>query len=122
MIDGKNIAIRKPANSGSLYYNYKGFFSIVLLALVNAKKEFIMVDSGMNGQISDGGVLYYSKFGAFLQQDCLNILEPSLLPNATECFPYVFVGDEAFALRVNLMKPYSEKTLSPQRFEFKKRL
>ena len=57
-----------------------------------------------------------------MQQDGLNIPAPSPLPNATESFPYVFVGDEAFALRVNLMKPYSEKTLSPQRFEFNKRL
>lgn len=121
-IDGKHIAIRKPANSGSLYYNYKGFFSIVLLAVVNAKKEFIMVDSGMNGRISDGGVLYYSTFGALMQQGGLNTPEPSSLPNTTECFPYVFVGDEAFALGVNLMKPYSQKTMSPERFEFNKRL
>lgn len=71
-IDGKHIAIKKPANSGSIYYNFKGFYSIVLLALVNAKKEFIMVDVGMNGRISDGGVFYYSTFGALLQQNCLN--------------------------------------------------
>lgn len=121
-IDGKHIAIKKPANSGSLYYNFKGFYSIVLLALVNAKKEFIMVDVGMNGRISDGGVFYYSTYEALLQQNCLNTPEPAPLPNTTECFQYVFVGDEAFALRVNLMKPYPEKTLTPNQFEFNKRL
>lgn len=86
------------------------------------QKEFIMVDAGMNGRISDGGVLYYSTFGALLQRADLNTPEPASLPNTTERFPYVFVGDEAFALRNNLMRPFSENSLTPDRFEFNKSL
>lgn len=32
----KQINIKKPQNSGSMYYNYKGTFTIVLIAIVNA--------------------------------------------------------------------------------------
>ena len=52
-LDGKQIAPRKPKQSGSEYYNYKGFFSIVRMALVDANYRFLWIDVGGHGHMSD---------------------------------------------------------------------
>ena len=52
-LDGKHVALKRPKNSGALYHNYKGLFSVVMLALVDGQYKFRWVDVGTAGSCSD---------------------------------------------------------------------
>lgn len=109
-MDGKHFKIDPPLQSGSLYYNYKDSFSVVLLAVVDAQLRFIYVDIGTNGIISDTGIWNKSSLKAHLDNNSLNIPAPTPLPNTDKEFPFVFVGDEGFLLSTKVLIPYSRDT------------
>lgn len=98
--------LQKPAHSGSHYYDYKGNFSIILLALVDADYKFLYADIGTNGRASDGGVWSKCKFKDAIKKEEMGIPPPTNLPNSDIHVPYVIVGDDAFPLQTYLMKPY----------------
>lgn len=110
-IDGKHIRIQRPPKSGSMYYNYKNFFSIGMLALTDANYKFIMVDIGSYGKDSDGGFFEHCAFRRAIELKKLTLPEETLLPESTIKAPFVFLGDEAFPLTDYLMRPFPRKTL-----------
>lgn len=67
-VDGKHVHITPPKDAGSYFYNYKGYNSLVLMAVVNANYEFLYADIGTNGRVSDGGVLNNTTFGKKTQR------------------------------------------------------
>lgn len=120
-VDGKHIRIVPPPDSGSFYYNYKKTHSIVLMAIANANYEFIYCDVGTNRRVSDGGVINNTAFYEKLVTDNLNIPTPNHDPSGLK-LPYVFVGDEAFAMRPDLLKPFCRATLTREKRIFNYRL
>nr|XP_047135232.1 putative nuclease HARBI1 [Hydra vulgaris] len=92
-IDGKHVRIEAPAKSGSSFYNYKGFYSMVLLAICDAKYCFTM------------GYFNLPKISEF---------DPKVPP--------VLNGDDIFSLKTWLMKPYPGKNLTVQQRVFNYRL
>ena len=111
-LDGKHANIQVPKNCGSLFFNYKGTFSLVLMALVDADYQFIYVDIGDYGSQSDEAVFKNSNLGKTFVNGELDIPQPKELPNYPEggLIPYCWVADEAFPCRMDLMWPYPRGT------------
>ncbi|GFS58015.1 DDE Tnp4 domain-containing protein [Trichonephila clavipes] len=86
-MDGKHMRIKPPSHSGATYRNYKGFFSIVQLALVDANLKFLYVDVGTNGRASDGGVWGKSKLRHAIKNGDINIPEAAALPGSASKLP-----------------------------------
>lgn len=113
-LDGKHIRTIKPRNSGSEFFNYKKFFSTVLMAWVDADYQFVYIDVGSRGAASDSAVFQNSNIGKRLKQNALNIPDDRILPNDEngKRMPFCLVADEAFGLSTHIMRPFSKKHLT----------
>ncbi|VDO69944.1 unnamed protein product [Heligmosomoides polygyrus] len=67
-IDGKHFRCFAPTNSGSSFYNYKGYFSFVLLAVVSGAYRVLAFDLGGKGRNSDAGLFRTSGLKRFLER------------------------------------------------------
>ncbi|XP_057299342.1 uncharacterized protein LOC130629968 [Hydractinia symbiolongicarpus] len=121
-MNGKHIVIKQPKNSGSFYFKYKGTFSIVLLALVDANYKFIYVDVGCNGRISVGAVYQNSTLSKAIHDNVVNIPPQRLVGNGEYLLPHFIVADDAFPLKKYIMKPYAFRGLSREKRIFNYRL
>lgn len=121
-LDGKHVRVKCPQNSGSMFYNYKKYFSIVLQAAVDAHYRFIVIDVGGYGKQSDGGTFHASDLYRALIEKRLQLPEPSPLPHSNVVAPFVFIADEAYPLLPYLMRPYSGTNLQADLDNYNKRL
>ena len=114
-IDVRHIRIKKPSNSGSRYFNYKKFFSITLQALVDARYKFVIIDVGGYGCQHDATTFRFSTLYKALKSKKLTFPEEDELYNSDEILPYFIIGDGAYPLSKNLLKPYIGKNLSKRK-------
>jgi len=121
-LDGKHINFRPSRKEGSMYRNYKGRDSIVLLGLVDAEYKFLFVDIGRNGRMHDASIFRESPLATQLYSGTLNLPVPSPLPGFNINMPFVIVADDAFPLKTNIMKPYPGRTLDIEKKIFNYRL
>jgi hypothetical protein len=121
-LDGKHIHIRKPGNSGAMYFNYKHTFSIVLMALVDADYRFLFVNVGMQGRIADGGIFESTALHKILRTGGLNIPGSKCFPNGDRPMPFAVVADDASPLRSYILKPFPFRQLTKEQRIFNYRL
>ena len=90
-IDGKHVVLQCPRNSTSEYFNYNNAFSIVLFALVDANYNFMLVDVGCPGRISDSGVFTNAELYRKLETKTLCLPQPVPLNGREKSVPYFFL-------------------------------
>lgn len=99
--------IQASIHSGTEFYNYKPFFSIIPFALVDADYCFRYVNVGCQGKLSNGGNFKNTKLYKKLEEKSLKIPHPSILQILYAVkVPYVILADKAFALNEYTMKPF----------------
>ena len=126
-VDGKHISILHPKDSGSDFYNYKVFFSIVMLAIFDYDYKFLFVDAGCQRRISDRGAFRNLAFSKVLERGKLNLPDPVPIPTSTDptwlheqndTLPYEFVANDAFPLGKHSKKPYPQTNLNDRKRMF----
>ena len=122
-VDGCHIPIKCPPGgleSCKEYHNFKNFYSVVLMAMVDAKYRFVWGSCGFPGNSHDSVILQATSLwnkiqeGSFLP-DFSNSLEGVMIPP-------LIIGDSAFPFEKWLMKPYTNAVLTPKQRYFNYRL
>ena len=113
--DEKHIQIKAPANSGTLFDNYKEFFGIVLLAICDANYYFTVVGIGLFGSNNDSGVLANSSITKQFEGNRMKLPSRRHMPGCPySSLTYYLLSDEIFSLKIWFMKPFPGKLTDEQ--------
>ncbi|XP_051169954.1 uncharacterized protein LOC127287187 [Leptopilina boulardi] len=106
-LDGKEIRIKAPPHSGSMFYCYKKFFSFKLLAMCDAFYRFTWVNVGDYGSISDLSAFRNTHLFQALERNEVDLPEDDFLPRSNIRMPFFFIGDAIFDIKRYFMLPYN---------------
>lgn len=120
-VDGKHIRINHPGNS--MYFNYKGYSSVVVMAVADSDYRFVYVDIGSYGKDGDATIFQDSSLWKSLLKNELGIPEERCLPSTKgPKIPYFFLADEAFGLHKHILRPFAGHNLTVTKRIFNYRL
>lgn len=104
-IDGTHIPFNPPTNLTSDFHNYKGWSSVMAIAICDATGKATWIASGFPGRMSDSG--------AFKGTDLYKkISQHGVMPQTSRTIngvkvPFTILGDSGFALESWLLKPFT---------------
>ena len=76
------------------------------MAFTGPNYECLYADVGTNGKVNDGGVWNKCGFSKALESQKFSIPNPRCLPGGFQRIPFDLIEDDAFALKIPMMKPY----------------
>ena len=121
-LDGRHIPIRCPQGGGSLFLNWKGFHSIVLLALVDGESKFLWVDMGAARSTSDDQISKHTNLRHKIEDGSISFPDSESLGIGGPKVNFFFLWDNAFPLKLWLMMPYSSHTMDLKEMVFNYRI
>ena len=113
-IDGSHIVMKCPPGCPKAmkqYYNFKNFYSIILLALVDPKYCFIWASVGAPGNTHDSTLFQSTSIRGKITAG--SILPQSVLGQEEgQAIQPLILGDRAFSMRTWLIKPFGDTILN----------
>ena len=122
-IDGCHIPLKCPTGglqANKEYHNFKNFYSVVLMGMVDARRRFVWVSYGFPGNSHDSIIFQSTSLWS-------KITGGQTIPDIGKDVegvkvPPLMLGDSAFPFQSWLMKPYTSAVLTPSQQYFNYRL
>ncbi|KIH68354.1 hypothetical protein ANCDUO_01311 [Ancylostoma duodenale] len=107
-LDGKHVAIKKPVRSRSVYFNYKKFHSIILLACCDCDYNIIAFDVEAPGRVGDAGVFRNSDVKRWME-DNEDRFPPTRDLGQVGPVQYHFLVDSGFGQNYRMVRPFANQ-------------
>ena len=84
----------------------------MLLAIAGPNYECLFADVGTNRRMNNSGIWNKSSQRRAIENREIGLPEPRALPYRLEKIPFVILGDDAFALKNFIVKPFPQRNLT----------